>query len=277
MNILNNNSLNELKENGFVKIKNFLNDEELNSIKFICKKYCKEKNHKDNYFARTALNFFIKTITFRYSRLFSDLKVFKIITTKKLENFSKDYFGKKVELSNIDGYISKKGDAAILPWHTDRAYSDKKGDKKIKNFLHPDDCNLKIFVYLTDVSSGNGCMSYVPKTHKIGFLIRQGIFTKKLDYSPYWSLNQFRNFISIKKNYDYIEEQLDDKNLLKSFLANSHNLEDNKHSNYDYEAKAGDAVIFNEGGIHRGSKPTINDRLVLRFFFKPKVESYTKF
>ena len=54
----------------------------------------------------------------------------KIVSTKKLENFSKDYFGKNVELSNIDGYISKKGDSAILPWHTDRAYSDEKGDKK---------------------------------------------------------------------------------------------------------------------------------------------------
>ena len=277
MSALDHNSLEELKDNGFVKIKNFLNKEELNSIKFICSKYCKEKKHKDNYFSRTALNFLFKAISFKYSRLFSDLKVLKIVSTKKLENFSKDYFGKNVELSNIDGYISKKGDSAILPWHTDRAYSDEKGDKKIKNFLHPDDCNLKIFVYLSDVSSGNGCMSYIPKTHKIGFLIRQGIYTKKLDYSPYWSLNQFRSFLNIKKNYDYIEKQLNDKNLLKSFLVESQSLEDNKKSIYDYEAKAGDAVIFNEGGIHRGSKPTINDRLVLRYFFKPKENSYTKF
>ena len=29
--------------------------------------------------------------------------------------------------------------------------------------------------------------------------------------------------------------------------------------------------------IHRGSKPTINDRLVLRYFFKPKENSYTNF
>ena len=39
MSALDHNSLEELKDNGFVKIKNFLNEEELNSIKFICSKY----------------------------------------------------------------------------------------------------------------------------------------------------------------------------------------------------------------------------------------------
>ena len=29
--------------------------------------------------------------------------------------------------------------------------------------------------------------------------------------------------------------------------------------------KAGDAIVFDEGGIHRGSKPVTHDRLVLRY------------
>ena len=78
--------------------------------------------------------------------------------------------------------------------------------------------------------------------------------------------------VQMCNNKNYIESN---KTMLNYQMQ--HNLEDNKHSNYDYEAKAGDAVIFNEGGIHRGSKPTINDRLVLRYFFKPKENSYTKF
>tara|TARA_B100000029_G_scaffold432747_2_gene445166 strand:- start:809 stop:1639 length:831 start_codon:yes stop_codon:yes gene_type:complete len=275
MSILDQNSINELKENGFIKITNFLNEDEFKSIKKICIKYCKQK-HEDNYFSRNTMSFLSKLVQFKYSRFLSDLKIFRIVNRKKLKDFSKAYFEKNVELSNIDGYISKMANRAILPWHTDRAYSDKNGDKKIEKFLHPDDCNLKIFVYLTDVSPGNGCMSYIPKTHKIGFLIRKGIYTKKLRYSPYWSLKQFRSFLEIKENFEYINDNLKEKNLIQNFLEISKNLDDTKLSNFDYEAKQGDAVIFNEGGIHRGSTPTKNDRLVLRYFLKPKESSYTR-
>ena len=36
---------------------------------------------------------------------------------------------------------------------------------------------------------------------------------------------------------------------------------------YDYSIKAGGAIIFDEGGSHRGSSPTLNDRMVLRHVF----------
>ena len=31
---------------------------------------------------------------------------------------------------------------------------------------------------------------------------------------------------------------------------------------------AGDAIIFNEGGVHKGSKTSKSERIVLRFMFK---------
>ena len=42
----------------------------------------------------------------------------------------------------------------------------------ISNFNNPNDF-FEIFVYLTDVGPGNGCMSYIPESHKIGYAIKK--------------------------------------------------------------------------------------------------------
>ena len=36
---------------------------------------------------------------------------------------------------------------------------------------------------------------------------------------------------------------------------------------FDYSAEAGTMIIFDEGGVHRGSKPSLNDRMVIRYLF----------
>ena len=41
----------------------------------------------------------------------------------------------------------------------------------------------------------------------------------------------------------------------------------NTTNKFDYTAEAGSMIIFNEGGVHRGSKPSLNDRMVIRYFF----------
>ena len=275
--MLNSHSILKLKTNGFIKVQKFLSDSELEKIQKICQYRCKSKGNKEGFFSHNFKSFLVKILKLNFKKFNDDLRIFKITKEKKLSYIGQNFFGKTVEINNIDGYISPKGNTVILPWHTDRAYTDKHGDKNIKNFLHPDDCNLKIFIYLTNVGPGNGCMSYIPKSHEIGYHIRKGIFTKKLQYSPYWSLKQFREFLKIKKNFDYITTSSDDKNLIDSFMKISENLKDAGESEFDYEANPGDAIIFSEGGIHRGSTPTKNDRLVLRYFYKPQKQSYTVF
>ena len=37
---------------------------------------------------------------------------------------------------------------------------------------------------------------------------------------------------------------------------------------FDHEIKNGGAVIFDEAGVHRGSKTKLSDRMVLRFFYQ---------
>ena len=125
-------------------------------------------------------------------------------------------FKKKSSLHYIDGYCSPVSNKDVLPWHTDQAYSGN--IKKFKNFVNPDHYQIKFFIYLTDVSSNNGCMSYIPGSNKISYLIRKGIFLKILKYEPYWMLKDFRNFILKKENYTYLETQLEGKSLIDDFL-----------------------------------------------------------
>ena len=96
-----------------------------------------------------------------------------------LSLIANEIFGRESHLRFIDGYYSKKSEKEIIPWHVDQAYQ---GDeKKSKNFVNPDHYFLKFFIYLTDVKSENGCTSYIPKSHKIAYALRKGIFENKIE------------------------------------------------------------------------------------------------
>ena len=48
-------------------------------------------------------------------------------------------------------------------------------------------------------------------------------------------------------------------------------IESGKDSNeFDYKMSAGDAVIFDEGGVHKGSKTLYSERMVLRYLYSIK-------
>jgi len=52
------------------------------------------------------------------------------------------------------------------------------------------------------------------------------------------------------------------------FLENIKFAENNLDTNlYDHDMEAGDAIIFDENGFHKGSKISKNERIVLRFFY----------
>ena len=212
-------------------------------------------------------NLFIKILKFKKNKFIDDLKFLQLAKKKNLSKLAENYFEKKTKLTMIDGYLSKKSKNSIIPWHSDKAYKGEISSERLseQNFYNPDYIFLKVFIYLTDVSPNNGCMSYIPNTHKILYYVREGIFKKKLRYSPYWSLDQLLDFLKINDNFNYISERLQNSEILETFLENAKKLGDNLSSNYDYDMKAGDAIVFDEGGIHRGSKPVTHDRLVLRY------------
>ena len=72
----------------------------------------------------------------------------------------------------------------------------------------------------------------------------------------------------IKDNNDYFENYFKGENILSDFKEKTKDLEKlNSDNSFSYEAKAGSAIIFDEGGVHRGSKPLHNDRMVLRYMY----------
>ena len=264
---------NSLKAEGLIKIKNFLNADQLKKVSSIIFKNRFKKGSKESYFAIDYRTLFLKILNFRVGSFNESLTVLKIYNSLKLKSMSKEYFGCDTKLNMIDGYYNSANDnkdKPIIPWHTDQAYSGSEL-KYIKNFVNPNDYTLKFFIYLTDIYKDNGCMSYIPGSHKVTYLIRKGIYEGELDYAPYWSINQLVNFISLEKNRNYILKNLDEKNSLDKFISNINKIKNNNHE-FDYSLQAGDAIIFNEGLVHKGSKLLYSDRMILRFHFKPIID-----
>lgn len=261
------NDINTFEENGIIKIANFLSTEELKEIQNIVKFYSLPKDHPETVFSSKIRHLVYKLLKFKFKKFSHHLKILKLSKKKELNKISNILFKKKSSLDYIDGYCSPVSDKDVLPWHTDQAYSGN--IENFKNFYNPDDYYIKFFIYLTNVTSNNGCMSYIPGSHKISYLIRKGIFLKILKYEPYWMLKDYRKFVLKKENYNYIKNELKSKKTLDEFLSKTEFIEKNIDiDDYDYSMSAGDAIIFNEGGVHKGSKTSKSERMVLRFMFK---------
>ena len=105
-------------------------------------------------------------------------------------------------------------------------------------------------------------------THKITYAVRSCLFEKKIKYQPFWSINDLVNIINKKENYNEIKQKLSSEHNLISFLNNAEKcISNNLCSDFDFYAEPGDVLIFNEGGVHRGSNPTKNERVVLRYLY----------
>ena len=114
----------------------------------------------------------------------------------------------------------------------------------------------------------------MPGSHKLGYAIRKAIYEKKIPYQPYWSLKDFKKIL--KDNLSFFESFIDEPQLIRNFFNDTNELENdvnnsNKNS-FCYSAKAGSAIIFDEGGVHQGSKPQYNDRMVLRYLYGPDTQ-----
>jgi len=262
---MNKNYTDELMQKGIVRIENFLNSKELNSLSKIIKYYSAPKGSPNSYFPTNIKLLLYKVLKFDFIKLKHSLTLLNFEKKKGLGDLVSNISQKKSYLRYIDAYYNKVSSKAILPWHTDQAYH---GSKNPKEFVHPDDYFIKIFIYLTDVGSDNGCMSYIPQSHKIGYAIRKGIYEKKISYEPYWNLKDLRKIVKKKDNLKYFENYFKDKSFIEKFFDLTKFIEnDSNDREFDYSAKAGSTIIFNEGGVHKGSKNMLTDRMVLRYLY----------
>ncbi len=253
---------------GYCLIRSFLEKNEVDRIKNIITDTKSPKGSKKTIYAKNFQEQLIKIFKLDIKKFFESRYLISLSKKKNLSSIADKLFNKKSNLNMIDGYYSKISNEDVLPWHCDQAYS---GRENIDKFYNPDDFNYKFFFYLSDVGPNNGCTSFIPGSHKITYIIRKGIYENKISYSPYWTLEQLRKFILKNENYKFIKDNIENENLLKNFLDKTSFVEkDNQIKDFDFYAGAGDVLIFNEGGVHKGSKVTKNDRMVLRYLYSRK-------
>lgn len=224
------------------------------------------KGSESSIYAANFKTFVKKFFKLRFSEIYKSFYFLDLSKRLKLNKIANEILKCHTKLLRIDLFWSPKSDNPVIQWHVDNAYS---GRKNIKKFNSPDHNAIKFIFYLTNVSSNNGCLSYIPFSHKLAYIIKQGIYEGDIEYQTYWTLYDFRQIILKESNYNYIKKRIDEK-IIKDFLNTSKNiLNGNIDENlFDYEIKKGGAVIFDEAGVHKGSKTELNDRMVLRFFYR---------
>jgi len=258
--------LKNLNDKGFIIKRNVLNNLEVNRIKKAILKNKAGKGGNETYYPTNNKQLVIKLLKFDFKRFLSAIFFLKIRKKIELDKIASIFFGKKAKLLMLDGYYNSISNNDILPWHSDQAYSGKLNVEKINS---PDLFYFKFFFYLTHVSPNNGCTSYIPGSHKITYAVRSCLFEKKIKYQPFWSIKDLVSIIKKKENFNQIKQKLSSEYELTTFLNNAEKcISNDLCSDYDFYAEPGDILIFNEGGVHRGSNPTKNERVVLRYLYK---------
>ena len=137
-----------------------------------------------------------------------------------------------------------------------------------KELKHPDDGFIKFFFFLTDVRYNNGSLAYIPKSNTVSKAFKKALYEKKIIYQPFWKLKDFRN--QLINNKEIILKYISESSFT-NFLNNSNFIEKNNDTDlYDKNLIQGDAMIFDEHGVHRASRPSINDRYIIRYVFQRK-------
>lgn len=257
----------EVQKNGISECQEFFNKDKFEDLKKILINNKSVKGTKNSFFYRSKGKFLLrKLFNFEFANFLDCLKLINLSKNLKLNQLSSEIRGRKTKLVSIDSYFSEVSSSKVLDWHVDQAYS---GNLKPKQFLNPDHSALKYFIYLTDVSSNNGCLGYIPGSHKILYFLKLGIFNDEIKYKPYWKLNDLRNIVQDDYYRNYLETKIK-KELIDSFLEQSSFIINTPHDTqeYDFVLKKSSTLIFDEAGVHRGAETLKTNRLVVRFVYK---------
>jgi hypothetical protein len=272
---MSNNIGDEYSKKGFVVIKNLIDEKEIKKFSEIAIRH----DHKSS--ANKIVDYFydyLRLLDFRlYPKYlkFIDVKYFLdscyLISKSKKKNWklcmSSIYKKNSNSVSRIDSYISKKSDEDILEWHTDQAFG---GATHPPEFFGnasgkvPTTNINKLFLHITDVKHKNGAFSYIPYSHKINLAIRELINTQIIKYKPFLLLNDAVNLVE-SEHKDKFLKILEDYEI-ETFLSNAKKALENDED-FSIECKAGDAVLFNDFGYHKGTAPKMNDRIIFRYFY----------
>ena len=268
--MLNIQLIEEAKKIGFIKIKNFLSFQEVEDIKKKIITFISPKGNSLGHFSPNFRSKLIKIFKLEFKKFLVSNYLTNLATKKNMRNFANLYFENDSYLKMIDCYYTPISNENILPWHNDLAFSQdsKERFENYKNFIDPRTVSLKFFIYLTKVGSNNGCTSFIPKSHIIIKFLSLLIYRKKISYKPYWDLKNLRLFLKDEIVKNYFLAHFGNLDLITEFLEKTKFIEQNlDEDKYDFSMNPGDAIIFDEAGVHKGSKTTLNDRFVLRYHY----------
>lgn len=255
----------DLKFLGISSSSNMISENEISTIKSKMLKSKRKKGDKRSHLPLNKVSTILKVLKLQFNDISFAIYLKNLAKKLELKKIANSFFGEESKLVNIDYYINEKSTKPVLDWHVDKAYS---GKKEITKFVKPEDFGLKFIFYLTDVSNENGCLKYVPYSNKVAYALKKAIYKKEINYSPYWGKDDFCKLVNLNK--EVIKRYVSQEDL-NNYYNEIKNLENKKNlKNFSYEIKTGGAVIFDESGIHKGTEPRFNDRMIFRYIYQKK-------
>jgi len=257
----------QVKELGVTSIGGFLKPEQFELANSILKNIRAPKGDWEGYFPVLFKNIAMKLIKFEFDIIKKSFLLKKIANDLQLKKIAERAFDHKVELHMIDSYYSEKSEENIIEWHNDIGWKYLK-EKKNMNL---NTASIKFFIYMTDVQCSNGSLAYIPNSHHIVRAITSLMVDGKIEFKLYWKLEDLRNLLLKKHIKDLIINKIGNEKI-DAFLEDSKFIIENKKDTYkfDFEMDKGGVVIFDALGVHRGSMPSKNSRLVLRYHYRKK-------
>lgn len=262
-----NKVIEKVQTDGCCVIENFLDIKDLKLMQETTKNYTSEKGNNLGKYAIGYKSLLIKFIKFDFKKIYDSILLNNFADKLNFREISNKILKCNTELTNIDTYFNNVSSEPVLDWHCD--LSNKHSFKRGK-IVNPEMVSIKFFFYLTNVYTNNGCLSYIPGSHTVVKELGRLIFSKEIDYEYYWSLNALTSLVKRNDIRKKLEKRLN-YGVIEKFLNNSDKiLIEKKNDVFDLQAKKGGLVIFDEYGVHRGSKILDEPRKVIRFFYRKK-------
>ena len=271
----------QIKEYGVFSQKNIFDKNEFELISNQLKNLTKKE--KKIYFPINFKDYLFKILKIDFDKIILKKKLVELADKLDFSKIAAESLGDNVYLEVLDCYLSKKSKDTILEWHNDIGYKFNSMNAK-KDFLEKakstiynqktkkSSMGIKFFIYITDVKSNDGALGIIPYSHKVVYALTNLILEKKINLKPYWKLKDLRNIILQEDNKKHFLHYID-KNELEKFIEHTKFVDTSTEEtlNFDFAMSKNSAVIFDEMAVHRGSAPTQNDRLVLRYLYRRKL------
>ena len=271
----------QIKEYGVFSQKNIFDKNEFELISNQLKNLTKKE--KKIYFPINFKDYLFKILKIDFDKIILKKKLVELADKLDFSKIAAESLGDNVYLEDLDCYLSKKSKDTILEWHNDIGYKFNSMNAK-KDFLEKakstvynqktkkSSMGIKFFIYITDVKSNDGALGIIPYSHKVVYALTNLILEKKIELKTYWKLKDLRNIILQDENKKHFLDYID-KSELERFIEKTQFVETSAEETleFDFALNKNSAVIFDEMAVHRGSAPTYNDRLVLRYLYRRKL------